>query len=100
MRESGALRTEGVERRATCYGARVTRQTPTHEARRCARSTARAAIAAHPIITATIAVCALLGALLGALLLTDDWSLARRIAGGLVAGAGVGLLITAPRIVG
>ncbi|HXV36167.1 MAG TPA: hypothetical protein VEC18_03405 [Myxococcota bacterium] len=76
------------------------RAIPAHEARRRARSGALAAIAAHPIIAATIACCALLGALLGALLLTDDWSLARRIAGGLVAGTGVGLLITAPRIVG
>jgi hypothetical protein len=100
MRELAALRAEEVERCATCYGARVKRAIPTHEARCRVRSTARAAIAAHPIITATIAGCALLGALLGALLLTDDWSLARRIAGGLVAGAGVGLLITAPRIVG
>ena len=41
-----------------------------------------------------------IGAVLGVLLLTDEWSLARRIAAGVVAGAGVGILITAPRIIG
>jgi hypothetical protein len=37
---------------------------------------------------------------LGVLVLTDEWSLARRIAAGVVGGAGVGILITAPRIIG
>lgn len=60
----------------------------------------KAAIAAHPMIFGTIFSCAAIGALMGVYLLTDDWSLARRIAGGVVGGAGVGILITAPRIIG
>jgi hypothetical protein len=57
-------------------------------------------ITAHPIIFGVIVTCISMGALLGALILTDDWSLARRIAAGVVGGAGVGILITAPRIIG
>ena len=40
------------------------------------------------------------GAILGGIFLSEDWSMARRIAAGAVAGAGVALLTTAPRIVG
>jgi hypothetical protein len=54
----------------------------------------------HPVIAGVVAACVILGAVSGAYLLTDDWSLARRIAAGAVAGAGVGLLITAPRMIG
>jgi hypothetical protein len=57
-------------------------------------------LAKHPIICAVVVVCIAIGAALGATLLTGEWSLARRIAAGAVAGAGVGLLITAPRIIG
>jgi len=59
-------------------------------------------LSAHPIIFAVVAVCIAIGAVLGVtlLLLTGEWSLGRRIAAGAVAGAGVGLLITAPRIIG
>jgi len=60
----------------------------------------RAVIAAHPIIFSVIAGCTVIGAVLGAFFLTGDWSLGRRIAAGVVAGAGVGMLITAPRIIG
>lgn len=60
----------------------------------------RAAVAAHPIIFAVVISCISIGAVLGVFLLTDEWSLARRIAAGVVAGAGVGILITAPRIIG
>jgi len=60
----------------------------------------KAAIAAHPIIFGVIVACISIGAVLGVLLLTDEWSLARRIAAGVVGGAGVGVLITAPRIIG
>ena len=57
-------------------------------------------IRAHPVITSVLLGCALGGAVLAVLLLSPDWSLARRLAGGLVGGAGVGLLITATRIIG
>jgi hypothetical protein len=60
----------------------------------------QAAIAAHPIIFAVFVSCISIGAVLGVLFLTDEWSLARRIAAGVVAGAGVGILITGPRIIG
>jgi len=60
----------------------------------------RAVIVAHPIISGVFIGCISIGAVLGVLLLTDEWSLARRIAAGIVGGAGVGMLITAPRIIG
>ena len=66
-------------------------------------STARgwkAVIAAHPIIFAVVIACTSIGAVLGVFVLTDEWSLARRIAAGVVGGAGVSILITAPRIIG
>jgi hypothetical protein len=52
----------------------------------------------HPVITSVMVVCTVAGAVLGACLLTQDWSLARRIAGGAMSGAGVGLLITATKM--
>jgi hypothetical protein len=52
------------------------------------------------VITATMLGCTLAGAVLGFYLLTADRSATRRIAGGAVAGAGVGLLITAPKMFG
>jgi hypothetical protein len=55
---------------------------------------------AHPVIVGVFVACIVLGAVLGATYLTDDWSLARRLAGGAVSGAGVALCVTATRIVG
>jgi len=52
----------------------------------------------HPIITATLVTCTLAGAVLGFALLSGDWSSARRIAAGAVAGGGVGLLLTATKM--
>lgn len=52
----------------------------------------------HPVITGTIATTTLLGAVCGAWLLTGEWSLARRILAGAVAGAGTGLLLTATKM--
>lgn len=54
----------------------------------------------HPVLTGIFATCIVGGAILGAVFLTDDWSMARRLAAGAVAGAGVALLTTAPRIIG
>ena len=60
----------------------------------------RAAITAHPIIFGVIISCISIGAVLGVFILTGEWSLARRLAAGVVGGDGVGVLITAPRIIG
>jgi hypothetical protein len=64
---------------------------------------ARAALAAlrrHPVITALMIGCTLAGAVLGALYLSEDWSLLRRVAAGGVAGGGIGLLLTGTKLVG
>jgi hypothetical protein len=58
------------------------------------------AIRDHPVITAVMVVCIAGGAALGLLGLDPEWSVARRLAGGIVGGAGVGLLITATKMMG
>jgi putative effector of murein hydrolase len=55
-------------------------------------------LARHPVITAVFVVCTVLGAVLGLTLLPVEWSVARRLAGGAVAGAGAGLLITVTKM--
>jgi hypothetical protein len=60
----------------------------------------KAAIRAHPIIFGILISCVAIGTVSGVFLLTNEWSLARRIAAGAVGGAGVGFLITAPKIIG
>lgn len=60
----------------------------------------RALMSRHPVLSGLMASCISIGAVLGACWLTDDWSLAHRLAAGAVAGAGVGLLIAAPRMIG
>jgi hypothetical protein len=57
-------------------------------------------VAQHPIISAVMLSCTILGVVLGYLLLGEEWSIARRLLGGAVGGAGVGLLLTAPRMIG
>lgn len=52
----------------------------------------------HPVITGVLVGCTLLGAALGPVLLTEDWSLLRRVFAGGFAGAGIGLLVTATRM--
>jgi hypothetical protein len=52
----------------------------------------------HPVISATLVATTAAGAVLGAVYLTGEWSLARRIAAGAVAGAGTGLLLTATKM--
>lgn len=54
----------------------------------------------HPIIFAVFATRTAIGVVMGVFLLTEDWSLVRRIAGGAAGGAGVAPIITAPRIIG
>ena len=60
----------------------------------------RSALRRHPAITATLVGCTIAGAVLGFYLLTGDWSPARRIFSGALAGAGVGLLMTATKMIG
>ena len=52
------------------------------------------------MITGTLLGCTLAGAVLGFYLLTGDWSPARRILAGALAGAGTGLLMTATKMIG
>ena len=58
----------------------------------------RQAFARHPVISATLLGCALLGAAIGYFWLSADWSVARRVVAGAVAGAGVGILVTGTKI--
>lgn len=58
------------------------------------------ALRAHPVVTTVMVVCTLAGAVLGPELLTPDWSLARRVVAGTLAGAGTGLLLTATKMLG
>ncbi len=54
----------------------------------------------HPAITTILVACVIAGGGLGYYLLTGEWSGARRVAAGSVGGAGVGLIITAGRMIG
>ncbi len=54
----------------------------------------------HPIVTAMLLGCTALGAILGAIYLSGDWHVARRLAAGAVAGAGTGLLLTFNKLYG
>jgi hypothetical protein len=60
----------------------------------------RGVVARHPVITATLLGCTAIGALLGVVLLTGEWSVARRALAGAVAGGGTGLLVTATKMLG
>jgi hypothetical protein len=53
----------------------------------------------HPVITAILIGCTLLGAALGFALLGEDWSVLDRILAGTIGGAGVGLLVTATKMI-
>jgi hypothetical protein len=57
-------------------------------------------VRAHPVVSTIFATCIVAGAIIGAVYLTPDWSLARRLAAGAVAGAGVALLTTASKMIG
>ena len=52
----------------------------------------------HPYITGTLLACTVLGAVLGLMLLTGEWSVLRRLLAGSVAGASTALLITATKL--
>jgi len=50
------------------------------------------------VITGVFVACTLAGVLLGPAFLSPEWSLLRRVVAGGVAGAGIGLLITATKM--
>lgn len=52
----------------------------------------------HPILVAVFVLCIALGATLGMYYLPADWPAARRIAGGVFAGAGVAVFLTVTRL--
>lgn len=54
----------------------------------------------HPVITGVMVSCTLLGMPVAVLLMGDTWSLAQKLIGGALAGAGCGLCIVTPRIIG
>jgi hypothetical protein len=58
-----------------------------------------AVLARHPVLSGALIGSTLLGAVVGYVLLSGDWSAGRRILGGAVGGAGVGFLITATRLI-
>ena len=62
------------------------------------RRALRSFLGRHPVVSTTLLATTLLGAVAGAVFLTGDWSLARRILAGAVAGAGTGLLLTATKM--
>jgi hypothetical protein len=82
------------------YRARVQEDSPQREDVESLTSRALRSARRHPVISATMILCTVAGAILGVQFLTGDWSVARRIAAGGVAGAGTGLLITATRMLG
>ncbi len=55
---------------------------------------------AHPIITSVTVVSCIVGTIVGGLLLPPEWPLVRRLAAGMLSGAGCALLVVAPRVVG
>jgi hypothetical protein len=54
----------------------------------------------HPVIVGVLVGCTLAGIGIGVAVLPAEWALLRRVLGGALGGAGVGLLCTAPRIIG
>ena len=71
---------------------------PIHELSESLTTRAWESVPRHPYITGTFVVCTALGAALGLLLLTEEWSVIRRLLAGSVAGASTALLITATKL--
>lgn len=55
---------------------------------------------AHPVITAVNVACVAVAPAIAVATLPESWETWRAVALGLIGGAGCGLMITAPRIVG
>ena len=58
------------------------------------------AVRAHPFISGFMVACIVVGAAAGSLFLPPEWHPVRRLAAGIISGAGCGLIIVATRIVG
>jgi hypothetical protein len=58
------------------------------------------AVREHPVIAGVMLACTVAGALAGPLWLPESLSLWRRAVGGAISGAGIGLLLTAYRMIG
>lgn len=54
----------------------------------------------HPVVTTLIVSLAVLGAVLGGLYLSPEWTLLRRVAAGALSGAGIGFFVVATRLIG
>ncbi|MCP4868626.1 MAG: hypothetical protein GY898_07900 [Proteobacteria bacterium] len=59
-----------------------------------------ATMKAHPVITGFTLACCVVGVAASLVYLPSEWSTARKVAAGLLSGAGCSLLIVAPRVVG
>ena len=57
-------------------------------------------IGQHPVMAVVLVSFTILGAVAGYFLLTGEWSVLRRIAGGAIGGCGVGFLLTVSRMIG
>ncbi len=64
------------------------------------RGSLRRLVGEHPVVTALIVTLAILGAVLGGLYLSPEWSMLRRAAAGALSGAGIGFFIVATRLIG
>ena len=63
-------------------------------------SGAWAAIRRHPVITATMVLCVVVGTFGAIFVPFEDWSVGRKMAAGALSGAWVGLLVTGTRMLG
>ena len=52
----------------------------------------------HPVLAVVFSLCIVSGAVLGVLYLPAEWSLARRVLGGVFAGAGTAVFLTVTRL--
>lgn len=55
---------------------------------------------AHPVITGVMVASTLLGMPMALLFMGDSWTITQKLIGGALAGAGCGLCVVTPRIIG
>ncbi len=63
-------------------------------------SSTRSAIGRHPVMVIVLLAFTVLGAAAGYYLLTEDWSVLRRIIAGAIGGLGAGFILTVSRMIG